>query len=130
MMHRRGTILIKSGALVSGIWASLGIQGGEVSWVSDGGREEMCLVRVSSELNSFAREVESGRVSSILRGLTVGLVLLAMLNSVLKAWCKLGYALPPDSKHLLLPGYQSLSEQRRGMSVHCFQMFRGTGTSC
>lgn len=63
MMHRRGTILIKSDALVSGVQTSLGIWGGEVSWVSDGGGGKMCLLRVSSELSSFARKVGSGRAS-------------------------------------------------------------------
>lgn len=94
------------------------------------GVEEMCLVRISSELSSFAGEVGSGRVSSILRGLTMGLVFLAMLNSVLEAWCKLGYAFPPNSKHLLLPKHQSLSQQIKGMCVHCLRIFRGTETSC
>lgn len=41
MMHRRGTILIKSDALVSGVQISLGIWGGEVSWVSDVGGEDV-----------------------------------------------------------------------------------------
>lgn len=101
-----------------------------MSWVSDGGGGKMCLVRVSSEISSFARKVGNGRVSSVLRGLTMGLVLLAMLNSVWKAWCKLGCALPQTQSICCSLNTNPFSQQRRRMSVHCFWMFRSTGTSC
>lgn len=74
----------------------------------------MCLVRVSSELSSFARKVGSGKVSSVLRGLTMGLVLLAMLNSVWKAWSKLGCALPQTQSICCSPNTNPFPSRERG----------------
>lgn len=84
MMHRRGTILIKSDALVSGVQTSLGIWGGEVSWVSDvgGGRCASSGLALNSAALPGKWEV-AGQAAlrySLLRGLTMGLVLLAMLK--------------------------------------------------